>query len=171
MSPGTRPAGIQPPDSAEEGTIKSWLDALASGGCEAPAFLRAMQGRFSADPDGIFEVLSQLDQYYRRGRIETETFKKIKTSLAEMVLGIGTIPAAETPVTREIPVARDVPVTREGPVARDVPLTRDVPVARDIVAPARVEQTDAHPRREETQSSDSVGEPRAGQCAAAPLSN
>ena len=35
-------------------------------------------------------------------------------------------------------------------------------MARDIVAPARVEQTDAHPRREETQSSDSVGELKAG---------
>ena len=163
MNPGTRSAGIQPPDMGEEGTIKWWLNALANGSCDAPAFLRAMHTRFSADPDGTFEVLSQLDQYYRRGRIEIETFKKIKTSLAEMVLGIGTIPAAaETPVTREIPVARDVPVTREGPVALDVPLTRDVPVARDIVAPARVEQTDAHPRREETQSSDSVGEPKPG---------
>ncbi len=134
-----RPAGIQPTDMAEEGTIKSWLDALASGSCDAPAFLRAMHTRFSADPDGTFEVLSQLDQYYRRGRIEIETFKKIKTALAEMVLGIGTMPpAAETPVAR------------------------DVPVASEIVAPSRVEQTDAYSRREDTQSSDLVGEPKVG---------
>jgi Protein kinase domain len=133
-----RPADVQPPDMGEEGTIKWWLNALASGGCDAPAFLRAMHTRFSADPDGTFEVLSQLDQYYRRGRIEIETFKKIKTALAELVLGIGAIPAAA-----------------------ETPVARDVPVARDIVAPAR-EQTDAHPRREDTQSSDSVGEPRPG---------
>ncbi|HEY6619295.1 MAG TPA: protein kinase [Steroidobacteraceae bacterium] len=134
-----RPADIAPADIAEEGTIKSWLDALAGGSCDAPAFLRAMHARFSADPDGTFEVLSQLDQYYRRGRIDTETFKKIKTSLAEMVLGIGTIPPAA-----------------EAPVARGVPL------ASEIVAPGRMEQTDAHTRREETQSSESAGEPKIG---------
>lgn len=133
-----RPAGVQPSEMTDDGTIKSWLDALAGGSCDAPAFLRAMRTRFSADPDGTFEVLSQLDQYYRRGRIEIETFKKIKTALAEMVLGIGTVPAAAETAPRE------------------------VPLASDIVAPARMEQTDAHSRREESQSSDSLGEPRPG---------
>ena len=134
-----RPAGIPPSDMAEEGTIKWWLDALASGSCDAPAFLRAMHTRFSADPDGTFEVLSQLDQYYRRGRIEIETFKKIKTALAEMVLGIGTIPPAT-----------------------EAPAARDVPVASEIVVPARMEQTDAHSRREESQTPDAMGEPKPG---------
>ena len=176
MNPGVRPAGIPPPKS-EEGTIKSWLDALASGGCDAPAFLRAMQEKFSADPDGTWEVLSQLDQYYRRGKIETDVFKTIKTALAESVLGLSLGPAptdssatraappsrdAPAPAQHETPVPRDAPTSRETPVPRDTPAARDVPVARDIVAPARVEQTDAHPRREETQSSDSTGEPRAG---------
>ena len=138
MSPTVRPAGIPPSDMAEESTIKSWLDALAGGSCDASAFLRAMRARFSTDPDGTFEVLSQLDQYYRRGRIEAETFKKIKNALAEMVLGIGTNPAAEAPAVREIPVASE------------------------IVAPVRAEQTDAHPRRENTQSSEPPGELRAG---------
>ena len=58
-----RPAGVQPSEMTDDGTIKSWLDALAGGSCDAPAFLRAMRTRFSADPDGTFEVLSQLDQY------------------------------------------------------------------------------------------------------------
>jgi len=180
MNPRVRPAGIQPP-KAEEGTIKSWLDALASGGCDAPAFLRAMQGKFSADPDGTWEVLSQLDQYYRRGRIETDVFKTIKTALAESVLGLSLGPAAtdssaaraappardtpaprDAPMSRDTPMPRDTPVALDTPVARDTAAARDVPVARDIVVPARMEQTDAHPRREEWQSSDSVGEPRAG---------
>jgi len=126
MSP-TRPAGVQQPDMADEGAIKSWLDALASGTCDARAFLQAMQGRFSSHPEGTWEVLSQLDQYYRRGRIETEAFKTIKTALAESVLGRG-----------------------------------EVPVAREIVVPARVEHTDAHPRIDEPQASEAVGEPKAG---------
>jgi serine/threonine protein kinase len=132
------------------------LDTLASGGCDAAAFLRAMHTQFSADPDGTFEVLSQLDQYYRRGRIDNETFKKIKTALAEMVLGIGTIPPPA-----DAPAARDAPAPRDAPAARDAP-ARDVPLASEFVAPTRVEQTDAHSRREDTQSSDSAGEPRVG---------
>jgi eukaryotic-like serine/threonine-protein kinase len=157
MNPGTRPAGIQPPDVADESSIKSWLEALANGSCDAEAFLRAMQTKFAADPDGTWEVLSQLDQYYRRGRIEADTFKKIKTLLAESVLGLGFgSPAADNPAMRAAPPPRDTPP------ARDAPLAREVPVARDIVASARVEQTDAHPRREETQSSDVIGELKAG---------
>ena len=163
MNPGIRPAGILPPEGADENAIKSWLDSLANGSCDAEAFVRAMQNRFAADPDGTWEVLSQLDQYYRRGRIQSETFKKIKTSLAESVLGrsFGS-PAADNAAVRAAPPPRDTAVAPEVPAAREVPVTREVPVARDIVAPARVEQTDAHPRREETQSSDSVGEPKAG---------
>ena len=169
MNPGIRPAGILPPEGADESAIKSWLDSLANGSCDAEAFVRAMQNRFAADPDGTWEVLSQLDQYYRRGRIQSETFKKIKTSLAESVLGRSFGPPAAdnaamraAPPPRDNAVAPEVPMAREVPTAREVPLTREVPVARDIVAPARVEQTDAHPRREETQSSDSVGELKAG---------
>ena len=158
-----------------ESAIKSWLDALAGGSCDAAAFLRAMQNRFGADTDGTWEVLSQLDQYYRRGRIETEAFRKIKTALAESVLGpaLGPTvtdnpatpaapPVREAPLIRETVATREAPVAREVPVAREAPPAREVPVARDIVAPSRVEQTDAHPRREDTQSSDSVGELKAG---------
>jgi serine/threonine protein kinase len=148
---------------ADESAIKSWLDALASGSCDAAAFLRAMQTRFGADPDRTWEVLSQLDQYYRRGRIDTEAFKNIKTALAESVLGLGFGPAAtDNPAMPAAPPAREPPLAREAPVAREAPAAREVPVARDIVAPVRMEQTDAHPRREDTQSSDSVGELKAG---------
>ena len=135
----------------DESAIKSWLDALAGGSCDAAAFLRAMQHRFGADTDGTWEVLSQLDQYYRRGRIETEAFRKIKTALAESVLGPGLGPTVT-----------DNPATPAAPPVREAPSAHEVPVARDIVAPSRVEQTDAHPRREDTQSSDSVGELKAG---------
>jgi serine/threonine protein kinase len=149
MSPGMRPAGIQP-DMAEEGAIKPWLEALASGSCDAPAFLHAMQERFRIDADGTWEVLSQLDQYYRRGRIEPGTFKTIKTALAEMALGHSTSPPApQNSAQRTAPPARE-------------PDTRDVPVARDIVVPAHVEHTDVHLRREESHSSESPGEPKPG---------
>ena len=141
MSPVTRPAGVTQPHAADENAIKTWLDALANGSCDASAFLQAMHERFSGDPEGNWEVLSQLDQYYRRGRIESETFKKIKAALAESALGVADNPG--------------------------------IPVAHDIVAPAHIEQTDVQSgphieqtdvqsRRDETQSSDTVGEPRPG---------
>jgi serine/threonine protein kinase len=172
MSPVIRPAGIDQPEVVNESAIKTWLDALAGGSCDASAFLHAMHDRFSTDPEGNWEVLSLLDQYYRRGRIDAETFKTIKTALAESALGVGNGPAADidtramppargAPVSRDIPPARGAPVSRDIPPARDTP-ARDIPVARDIVAPARIEQTDAHPRREETQSLDVVGEAKPG---------
>jgi serine/threonine protein kinase len=172
MSPVIRPAGVDQPEVVNESAIKTWLDALAGGSCDASAFLQAMHDRFSADPEGNWEVLSLLDQYYRRGRIGAEIFKTIKTALAESALGVGNSPAADTD-TRAVPAARDTPVSRNIPAARDAPPSRapmpardtperDIPIARDIVAPARVEQTDAHPRRDETQSLDAVGEAKPG---------
>ncbi len=53
------------------------------------AFLQSMQQRFQFAPDGTWEVLSQLDQYYRRGKIKPEMFQAIKTALAESALGQG----------------------------------------------------------------------------------
>jgi serine/threonine protein kinase len=98
-----RPARVRQPDLADEGVVKSWLDALSSGSCDAPAFLRLVRDRFGPDPEGTWEVLSQLDQYYRRGRIEIETFKTIKKALAESALGRG-----------EVPVAQDVSLPTRG---------------------------------------------------------
>src|SRR5258708_6699463 len=161
MSPVMRPAGVQQPHAADESAIKTWLDALANGSCEASAFLRAMHERFSAAPEGNWEVLSQLDQYYRRGRIDAETFKTIKTALAESALGVGDNPVSGLEL-REVPAARDADVPRDSPAGRDAAATRAIPVARDIVAPARMEQTDAHPRRDEAQSLDPVGKPKPG---------
>ncbi len=171
MSP-IRPAGIPQPDATAESAIKAWLEALANGSCDASAFLLAMQEKFKSDPEGNWEVLSQLDQYYRRGRIESEAFKTIKTSLAESALGIADAsPRVEARDSRSISEPRpkqDITLTRDTAVARDITLTRDsavprdIPVAREAVFPARAEQTDAHPRREEAPVPDTFSEPRAG---------
>ena len=161
MSPVMRPAGVQQPHVADESAIKTWLDALANGSCEASAFLQAMRERFSANPEGNWEVLSQLDQYYRRGRIDSATFNSIKTALAESALGVGDNPVSDLEML-DVPAARDAPVPRDPPAAWDAAATRSIPVARDIVAPAGIEQTDVHPRRDETQSLETEGEPKPG---------
>jgi eukaryotic-like serine/threonine-protein kinase len=89
MRPVTRPTDLQQNDVADESAIKSWLDALASGAYDEAAFLRSVQERFGSDSEGAWEVLSQLDQYYRRGRIKSEVFQAVKSALAESALGAG----------------------------------------------------------------------------------
>jgi serine/threonine protein kinase len=174
MSPGMRPVRIQPADVAEEDAIKSWLDALASGSCDAPTFLEAMQDRFGAEAEENWEILSQLDQYYRRGRIDTVAFNSIKTALAESAMGLSSSsPAmdnsavraaprapASTPAATHNSAARAVApparastlaptnkstVSATPPAARDTSATRAIPAARD-----------------ETQSSDSIDELKPG---------
>jgi serine/threonine protein kinase len=113
MSP-MRPAGVQQPDATGESAIKAWLEALATGSCDASAFLLAMQERFKSDREGNWEVLSQLDQYYRRGRIDSEAFKTIKTSLAESALGIADAPPrSEARDSRSVPEQTDAYPRRE----------------------------------------------------------
>jgi len=176
VQPGSAPQ----PELADEDAIRRWLDALASGGCNESAFLQAMRERFSTDPEANWEVLSQLDQHYRRGRIPAETFRTIKTALAESALGLATpAPAAPRPSAPAVDVvAANVAATNVAAAkitaadaaaldagALDAALTRRIPVARDVVIAARAEHTDTHYRREESQSFDAVdalGEPKPG---------
>lgn len=160
MSPVMRPAGVQQQGGTDETAIKTWLDALASGSCDESAFLKAIRERFRSDPEGNWEVLSQLDQYYRRGRIKPETFKAIKSSLAEAALGI----ASETPSAAADEAVRDVTDRHDAPAARDtaMPEAHEIPVAREVVGAVRAEHSDSQRRREDTQSLDAAGDPRPG---------
>src|SRR5258708_5907670 len=141
MCPVRQPAGVQQPAIADESAIKTWLDALAIGACDETAFLLYMQKRFESDADGNWEVLSQLDQYYRRGRIKTEVFQAVKKALAESALG------------RNIPVASEIAVAREIPRVPE-PMIPEIPVALEVALPqitARTERSDAQLHRGETQ--------------------
>jgi eukaryotic-like serine/threonine-protein kinase len=132
MRPVTRPPDLQQNDVADESAIKSWLDALASGAFNEAAFLRSVQERFGSDTEGGWEVLSQLDQYYRRGRIKVEVFQAVKSALAESALGAGH--------TLGIPVAGNGASPRSAARAEPDPL----------------------PRREEVQPQDAVLELKPG---------
>jgi hypothetical protein len=100
----TQPVGLKPPQTADEDAVRAALDLLANGGCDQSAFLQSMQQRFQSAPDGTWEVLSQLDQYYRRGKISSETFQAIKAVLAGAVIGPGSDPASR-PVAPAPPAA------------------------------------------------------------------
>jgi hypothetical protein len=83
----TGTAEWRPPPTGGEGSTIAWLEALSSGRCTAQAFLAAVRERFCENVDGNWEVLSLLDQYYRRGRIKPEIFQTLKAHLEDSVLG------------------------------------------------------------------------------------
>ena len=109
MAASNQPLGFRPTRPASEHAVREWLNSLADGECTQAEFLHAMHSRFAADREGAWEVLSLLDQYYRRGKIKTEVFHSLKTSLAGSAMGArpeaasGTRPVAGAVVT--IPAA------------------------------------------------------------------
>lgn len=147
MSP-VQPGGVQQSQRSDEDAIRSWLDALAGGKCDQAAFLQAMQENFRFNPEANWEVLSQLDQYFRRGRIPAETFQAVKKVLAEFALRV----AAREPEgdALEAPAAT-LPLN---PVGAPDTETHGIPIARDVV--------DSSQRRGRSASPDAIGEPRPG---------
>jgi hypothetical protein len=86
MSAGTEPARWSQPLAGSQGATAAWLDALSSGACTPEAFLSAMRDQFQGDSEEGWEVLSLLDQYYRRGKIKAELFQTLKTRLESSAL-------------------------------------------------------------------------------------
>src|SRR6202035_1948073 len=107
-------AGLQEPELADETAIKRGLDALASGACDEEAFLQSMHAIFESDPEVSWEVLSQLDQYYRRGRIEADVFQALKKSLEESA-----VRTANSRVAQNRPVPRESAGPRESAAPRE----------------------------------------------------
>ena len=81
MSVGTESTRWPQPRTGSEDATLAWLDALAGGICTPEAFLVAMSEQTQGKQDEGWEVLSLLDQYYRRGKIKGEVFHALKTRL------------------------------------------------------------------------------------------
>ena len=111
MSAGTEPARWSQPRAGSQGATLAWLDALSSGACTPEAFLSAMRDQFQGDSEEGWEVLSLLDQYYRRGKIKAELFQTLKIRLESSALMVEEDMAARqrtsAPGPRKVtPVAR-----------------------------------------------------------------
>jgi serine/threonine protein kinase len=104
-----QPTGGKPERALSELSTPELLDALASGRCDSATFLRSMRGPIGPDSTGNWEVLSLLDQYYRRGKIPKELFQEVRIGLAQFALGLH----VEDPVPRSqasiAPVAQPSP--------------------------------------------------------------
>jgi eukaryotic-like serine/threonine-protein kinase len=113
MSTAKEPGLGPQPRTGREGAILIWLDSLSIGLCTPEAFLAAMHEQFRDDQDESWEVLSLLDQYYRRGKIKPELFHQLKSHLVGSALNANEDAAASvrshatTNVTTPISASRE----------------------------------------------------------------
>ena len=69
-------------------TTREWLDALCAGSCEQDAFFRAVSDLLEQSPeDAGWELLSLVDQYYRRGKMSSDSYRSLKSRLQGALLG------------------------------------------------------------------------------------
>jgi eukaryotic-like serine/threonine-protein kinase len=117
------------------GATLVWLDALAGELCTPEAFLTAVREHFRGDPDEGWEVLSLLDQYYRRGKIKPEIFHSVKSQLEGAALNIDDDPVEAAPVRAAAPAPAPVPARAAAPV-RAAALARAAAPASRSAEPA-----------------------------------
>ena len=78
--------------------LQQRLDAFVNGECSLDVFLQELFVFCDALPESAWDVLSLVDQYYRRGKLSADLFLSIKNRIEQHVLGV---PDSDT--------ARDVP--------------------------------------------------------------
>jgi hypothetical protein len=82
----SEPAERAEPRMSGEGTALAWLEALVGGSCTPEEFLAAVHDQIHGNGDAAWELLSRLDQYYRRGKIKTDTFLMLKSRIEDSAL-------------------------------------------------------------------------------------
>ncbi len=107
-----RPAG-------DLGAAQQWLDALSSGSCNEATFLRAVQDLIRKSPDTGWELLSLLDQYYRRGKLSLDFFRTLKSQLESQLLGASHDIDVSVPMTKNDDLSRTAQVTASHPLVAD----------------------------------------------------
>lgn len=131
-------------------SAQGWLDALSNEECDENEFMRAVQQLIRENQDAGWDLLSFLDQYYRRGKIKPEVFRSVKSNLERTLLGAADIQESVSDMREDSPSApglraptiasservADPPLTPGPPPASAVP---DIPTATggENAAPAR----------------------------------
>jgi serine/threonine protein kinase len=115
-----------------------WLDALARGSCDEEAFLRAIQMLTRRSPEAAWDSLALLDQYYRRGKIRPDVFKRVKSRLGAQLLGPALDVELSAPLKRQgKPPAVVVPVPPAAAPPNAAPAAAAPPAkAPPVAAPA-----------------------------------
>jgi serine/threonine protein kinase len=126
------PEPIETPTESPPSLTEVWLEALARGTCDDAQFLRAVRMLSRKSPEAGWESLSLLDQYYRRGKIKAEVFRRVKAQLGAQLLGPAMERDVSIPLSRRQESARTVPgsppaIVTHTPAADSEPRTVSVP--------------------------------------------
>jgi serine/threonine protein kinase len=122
-------------------SAQDWLNALSAKECDEHEFVRAAQERIRKNPDTGWDLLSLLDQYYRRGKITTEVFRNVKLNLERALLGAadmedsGSVAQTGDTLTPVPPVASasSIPPTTGGEAVASVGTARHEIAAGDVL--------------------------------------
>jgi hypothetical protein len=68
--------------------LQQRLDAFVSGKCSPDAFVQELSALCDATPDSAWDVLSLIDQYYRRGKLSADLFRTVRYRIERHVLGV-----------------------------------------------------------------------------------
>ncbi len=131
MGTRTEPVRLSAAPMSGEGATLEWLDALASGACTPEAFLGAMRHHFQGNRDGSWEVLSLLDQHYRRGKIKAEVFRSLKMRLEGAALNGeegATLPQASERQEATSSVAAPTPASQNKPPPKSPAAVQEVTI-------------------------------------------
>jgi hypothetical protein len=103
--------------------LQQRLDAFVSGECSPDAFVQELSALCEATPDSAWDVLSLIDQYYRRGKLSAELFRTVRYRIERHVLGVRDAPmatAAAVGAVRGVSAAKRERATTPKELASDV---------------------------------------------------
>jgi serine/threonine protein kinase len=122
-----KPAVSPPRRDVDREVVQAWLDALSTAACDEQEFLRAVEKLTERSGEAGWDALSLLDQYYRLGKIPSEVFSSLKSSLSSLLVGAdsnGEEPGEELHEELSVPLPQRAEVDPPAPAA---PITRAVP--------------------------------------------
>ena len=97
---GTKTAKRRRPSADGGELVVAWMEDLSRDRCTAQEFLSAMFDHFREKIDGHWEVLSLLDQYYRRAKIKPGIYQIVKSRVDDWILhGEADSPSVTAPTT------------------------------------------------------------------------
>jgi len=115
------PRAGEPTPGVDPRVALAWIDALSNGTCDEAAFLKALPTFTRDTPDAGWGLLSLIDQYYRRGKISSESFLHLKVYLESRLIRPGFDDGVSVPLPRQahaLPLAdRTVPIFAPMPTA------------------------------------------------------
>lgn len=131
--------------------VRARLDSYAHGECDYELLAAAIKGLCRASDDSVWEILSILDQYHRRGALPDEVFRSLKAIVSYIALGPPiaatrkparasrnqrTAAPAKHPEQRQaVKPAMEPPPTQEAAPVIEEPITEE-PITNESVAPA-----------------------------------